>query len=148
MTMISEIMSRDVQIVGPNETVQRAARLMGELDVGALPVCDGRKLVGMLTDRDITIRATAAGLAPGETRVRDIMSGDVAWCEQEESNKDVLQRMGTSQIRRVPVVNERRELVGIVSLGDLALNEASTVSEALRDISAPPQAGPGSETTG
>ncbi|HST93480.1 MAG TPA: CBS domain-containing protein, partial [Microvirga sp.] len=81
---ISEIMTRNVRVVAPDRTIQEAARLMDDMNVGVLPVCDGRRLKGMITDRDITVRATAAGLPPDTTRVRDVMSDNVWWCFDDD----------------------------------------------------------------
>ncbi len=121
MQTVSEIMTRDVRFVTPHESLQRAAQLMDELNVGALPVCDGDRLVGMVTDRDITVRATAAGRAPSEAHVDEVMSTDVRWCFEDEEVDSVMQKMADTQIRRVPVVShdEQHKLVGIVALGDL-----------------------------
>lgn len=137
MKTIADLMTRNVQVIGPDEPIQRAAQLMDELNVGALPVCDGDLLLGMITDRDITVRATAAGLLPTQTRVADAMSDQVHWCDEGDQASEVLQRMGESQIRRVPVLNKRMVLVGIVSLGDLATRGNADVETALRDISEP-----------
>ena len=92
MRKISEVMTTDVKVIRPNETVQNAARLMADLDVGAIPVCDGKRLQGMVTDRDITIRATAQGRG-GDTPVSEVMTTDVVWCTAEDSTEDVLERI-------------------------------------------------------
>jgi CBS domain-containing protein len=136
MRKISEVMTTDVKVIRPNETVQSAARLMADLDVGAIPVCDGKRLQGMVTDRDITIRATAQGRG-GDTPVSDVMTTEVVWCTEDDSTEDVLERMADAQIRRIPVVDQDRNLVGIVALGDLALEDEENVDETLRDISMP-----------
>jgi CBS domain-containing protein len=122
MQMVSEVMTRNVTVVSPQETLQHAAQMMDDLNVGALPVCDGERLVGMITDRDITVRATSAGQPPAEARVADAMSGDVRWCFEDQTLDEVMQEMADTQIRRVPVVSHdaAHKLVGIVSLGDLA----------------------------
>lgn len=138
MQTIQDVMTGDVKSVSPEDTVRRAAELMKELDIGAIPVCDGAKLVGMITDRDITIRSTAAGQAPGSTRVGDVMSPDVRTCYATQSVDEVLAEMGDVQIRRVPVVDQAsHSLVGIVSLGDIATKHAATTDNALGKISAP-----------
>ena len=136
MRNISEVMTTDVQVVRPDETVQKAARIMADLDIGAIPVCDGTRLQGMITDRDITIRATAEGRG-GDTPVRDVMTTDVVWCSEDDNTQDVLERMSDAQVRRIPVVDLDRNLVGIVALGDLAIEDVENVDEALRDISMP-----------
>ena len=141
---VAEIMSTDVQVVGPQETLQRAAQLMDQLNVGSLPVCDGRRLLGMVTDRDITVRGTAAGCAPDQACVSDVMSADTAWCTDDQDVQEVLRTMGEAQVRRLPVLNVDRELVGIVSLGDIATKDPAPVDEAVREISTPsePDGGP------
>ena len=136
MQKISDFMTRNVQVVRPDESLQRAAQVMDELNVGALPVCDSNGLVGMITDRDITIRATAAGL-PAETRVSDVMTGHARWCTSEQSVQEAMAQMADVQIRRVPVIDADRRVVGIVSLGDLATRHQGHVAAALRRISDP-----------
>ncbi|HVL76292.1 MAG TPA: CBS domain-containing protein [Noviherbaspirillum sp.] len=122
MQTVSQLMTRNVQVVSPHETIRRAAQMMDELNVGALPVCDGERLVGMITDRDITVRATSAGMAPDEAHVDEVMSADVRWCYEDQPLDEVMQQMADTQIRRVPVVShdDARRLLGIVSLGDIA----------------------------
>jgi CBS domain-containing protein len=124
MQNLSEIMTRDVQVVRPGATVQEAAQTMRQLDVGALPVCDGKKLLGMLTDRDIAVRSTAQGQDPKATKVSDVMSPEVAWCFEDTSVEDVARTMEAKQLRRIPVVDRNKELVGIVALADLATSRA------------------------
>jgi CBS domain-containing protein len=137
MQRIEDIMTRDVRTITPQETVQRAAQMMDELNVGAIPVCDGERLVGMITDRDITVRSVAAGQQPGKTCVEDVMSGDVRTCRAGQSVDEVLGQMGDVQIRRVPVLDDQDHIVGIVSLGDFATRNAARVDEALEEISEP-----------
>jgi CBS domain-containing protein len=122
MQMVSEVMTRDVMFVAPQESLQRAAQMMDDLNVGVLPVCDGKRLVGMITDRDIIVRATSAGTAPGDAHVEDVMSADVRWCFEDQPLDEVMQQMADTQIRRVPVIShdDAHILIGIVSLGDLA----------------------------
>jgi CBS domain-containing protein len=134
---IADVMTRDVQVILPDRSVRDAARLMDDLNVGVLPVCDGRRLVGIITDRDITVRATAAGKDPDQTRVREVMTDDVRWCFEDEDVKDVVRTMSEVQIRRLPVVDRNKHLVGIVALGDLATDRAEGANEALRRISEP-----------
>ena len=137
MAKVSEIMSPNPQVIGPEDTLQRAARMMQELDVGALPVCNGRQVLGMLTDRDIAIRGVAAGLKPDTACVSDIMTRDIQCASDSQDSDEVMRLMGECQIRRLPVVNERKELVGIVSLGDIATRQNHHTDEALREISEP-----------
>lgn len=147
MKPIAEVMTRDVTVIEPDADVRRAAQLMRDLDVGALPVCQGKQLLGMITDRDITIRATAEGLLPADARVADVMSKDAAWCFDDQSVGAVLQQMGDLQIRRMPVVSRHNnQLVGMVSLGDLAVRQAASVDSTLEDVSRP--MAPQRESTG
>ena len=137
MARISEVMTRGVQVVRPDETLQRAAQLMDELNVGALPVCDGDALVGMITDRDITVRATAVGMQPSEHRVHEVMTEQTRWCTEDQSTEEVMKQMGDVQIRRLPVLDAQRRVVGIVSLGDLATRQGEHTGELLREVSWP-----------
>ena len=116
---ISKIMHRDVKIVGPNETLRDAAVVMKKLDVGVLPVGEHDKLVGMITDRDIAIRGIAEGKGP-DAKARDVMSHEVKYCFEDEDVDHVAENMAELQVRRLPVLNRDKRLVGIVSLGDLA----------------------------
>jgi CBS domain-containing protein len=138
MPTIEDVMTRDVQTISPQDTVQRAAQLMDELNVGAIPVLDADKLVGMITDRDITVRSTAVGQDPGATQVGDVMSTDVRTCTTRQSVDDVLSQMGDVQVRRIPVLDEDTgKIVGIVSLGDVATKHAADVDRTLDEISTP-----------
>jgi CBS domain-containing protein len=137
MSTIAEIMSTHVRTIQPQESLRRAAQCMQELDVGALPVCDGERLLGMLTDRDITVRGIADGLNPDQACVSDIMSPEVQTCAADQDADDAKRLMGTHQLRRLPVVDKNGRLVGIVSLGDLAVRESGHIDRALREISSP-----------
>ncbi|MCY7315293.1 MAG: CBS domain-containing protein [Rubrivivax sp.] len=137
MSLIADLMTPEPVTVGPHDSVQRAAQLMDELNVGALPVCLGDRLLGIVTDRDITVRATAAGLDPTSTEVDMVMSDRVRCCSPRHTAAEVLRQMAAVQIRRVPVLDESDRLVGIVSLGDLAAREPAGVEDALRTISTP-----------
>lgn len=137
MPQVSEIMTPDVQVIEPQETLRRAALLMQELDIGALPVCDGDQLLGMITDRDITVRGVADGLDPDQACVSDVMSGDVQFCTEDQDAQEVMRLMGDKQVRRLPVVDLDKRLVGIVSLGDMALRQPGHVDQAVREISEP-----------
>jgi CBS domain-containing protein len=123
MQTVSQVMTRNARWVAPGESLQRAAQLMDELDVGALPVCEGERLVGMVTDRDIAVRGIAAGKAPQTSHVDEVMSADVRACFEDQSVDEVMAQMGDSQIRRVPVVSHENppRLIGIVALADLAV---------------------------
>ncbi len=137
MTTVSQIMTTDVQTIGPQETLQRAAQLMERLNVGSLPVCSGSRLLGIVTDRDLTVRGTAAGMTPQGACVSDVMSKQPLWCLETQDTSDVLRRMGEEQVRRLPVLSADGEVVGIVSLGDLATRQSADTDRALRDISMP-----------
>jgi CBS domain-containing protein len=137
MTTIAEIMSRDVQTIAPEDTLQKAAQQLRELDVGSLPVTSGTRLLGMLTDRDITVRAVAEGLNPQQACVSDVMTQQVQSCNTDDDVASVMQQMGDAQLRRMPVVNQNQELVGIVALADLALKSGRHIDETVREISQP-----------
>ena len=132
---ISEVMSRDVKIAAPGDTLQHAAQMMKDIDAGVLPVGDNDRLVGILTDRDITIRAVALGKSPATCHVRDVMSSDIKYVYEDESVEDAAKNMGDLQIRRLPVLNRDKRVVGIVSLGDVALKKKDSAGEALKDVS-------------
>jgi CBS domain-containing protein len=117
---ISEAMSTDVKIASPGQTIRDAARLMAEIDAGVLPVGENDRLVGMITDRDIAVRAVAAGKGPN-TPVRDVMSTEVMYCFEDDEIDEVSQNMAEIKLRRLPVLNSEKRLIGIVSLGDIAL---------------------------
>ncbi len=134
---ISDVMTRDVRVIQPDRTVRDAARLMDEMNVGVLPVCDGRRLIGMITDRDITVRSTAAGIAPDQHSVREIMTDNVEWCFDDDDVDEIVEIMSAKQIRRIPVVDRSKRLVGIVALGDLAEESEERAQRALRRISTP-----------
>ena len=132
---VREIMTRDVKIVSPTDDLQSAAQLMEKNDFGMVPVGENDRLVGMLSDRDITIRAVARGLAPDRAKVREVMTTDVKYVYEDESVDDVSRNMSSLQVRRLPVLNREKRLVGIVSLGDLALKKPEPAGDALRSIS-------------
>jgi len=142
MQLVHEVMTRNVQSVSAGDTVRRAAQMMDDLNVGALPVCEGERLIGMVTDRDITVRATSAGLNPDDALVEQVMSADVRSCFEDQSLEEVAQQMADTQIRRVPVVSrdDAQRLVGIVSLGDLATKAAGggqVVEQVVEKVSFP-----------
>jgi CBS domain-containing protein len=124
---VSKFMTREVQLVTPTQTIRDAAQMMLDLDAGALPVQQDDRLVGMITDRDIACRAVAQGKSP-ETPVRDVMSSEVLYCFEDQEINDVARNMGEVKVRRLPVVNRDKRLVGIISLGDLAPNEEPAVT--------------------
>ncbi len=135
---IREIMTPAVQCVRPGDNLVEAAGVMRELDVGVVPVCDNHELVGMLTDRDIAVRAVAEGWDPNRTFVRDIMSPHVVFVYDDDTVDSVVQLMEEHQIRRAPVMTRENKLAGIVSLGDIAVDASPNLSaEALREVSRP-----------
>jgi CBS domain-containing protein len=107
--LLKDIMTPDVKVVAPGDTLEEAARKMAELDVGPLPVCEGRRVVGMLTDRDITVRATAAGCAPKATLICDTMTQDITCCYEDQDVSDAVRLMMEKQVRRLPVLNRANE---------------------------------------
>jgi CBS domain-containing protein len=134
---IRDAMSDDVRIVNPSQTIRDAAALMARIDAGSLPVGENDRLVGMITDRDIAVRAVAQGKGPN-TPVREVMSEDVKYCFEEDDVDLVAQNMADLKVRRLPVLNKDKRLIGIVSLGDLALTDGpSNAGEALCGISEP-----------
>lgn len=137
MRTVADVMTRDVVCISPKETLQDAAARMDELNVGALPVCRKGKLIGLLTDRDIAVRACAVGMSPRTTLVEEVMTEPSRYCTPGQAVDAVLRQMGDLQIRRLPVLDDAGELVGIVALGDLAEISASGVDAALRRISTP-----------
>ena len=135
---VREAMTRDVQLVKPEQPISAAAKLMADLDIGALPVQENDRLVGMITDRDIAVRAVAVGRGP-DTPVGEVMSREIKYCYEDQTVDEVTQNMGELRIRRLPVLNRDKRLVGILSLGDLAIDEGARdeAGEALGGISRP-----------
>ena len=135
MTRVGEIMTRSVAVVQQDDTLQQAAQKMKTLNIGSLPVCDGDAMVGVVTDRDITVRAVAAGMLPQEARVSSVMTADVHWCSENDSIQQAMELMGEAQVRRLAVLDENRRIVGVVSLGDLATRQSAHTDATLREIS-------------
>jgi len=135
---VSTAMCNRVKIATPNQSIREAARLMAQIDAGVLPVGENDRLAGMLTDRDIAIRAVAAGKGP-DTPVREVMTMEVKYCFEDDDLEDVAQEMAELKVRRMPVLNHDKRLVGILSLGDIAraADEADTAGNALTSISEP-----------
>ncbi len=134
---VNEAMTSDVKIANPNQTIRDAARLMAQIDVGVLPVGENDRLVGMITDRDIAIRAVGADKGP-QTPIREAMSKEVLYCFEDDDLDDVMQNMADIKLRRLPVLDRDKRLVGILSLGDIALTEgAGSAGSALCGISEP-----------
>ena len=134
---IADVMTPDPQTVRSGDTLQSAAQLMDELNVGVLPVVDSGELIGILTDRDIVIRSTSAGQDPSTAKVSDAMTTDAQTLQEDASVEEAVEIMEEHQLRRVPVVNGAGRLVGIVSLGDLAASGTPEAADALEAISTP-----------
>ncbi len=136
---LKDVMTRDVEVVHPDATLQEAARMMKALDVGPLPVCDGEQVVGMLTDRDITVRATAAGRDPTTTKVREAMTPEVVALFEDQDVEEAARLMQERQLRRLLVLGPDRHVVGIVALGDLAVEtgDERRVGQVLEAVSEP-----------
>lgn len=136
---LRDIMSRNVEVVNASASLEDAAIKMKNLDVGLIPVCDGDRLQGVLTDRDITIRATANGRDPKITKVTDVMTTDIAYCLEDQEVEEAVSLMEARQIRRLPILNQNKSLVGIVSLADIAVHvgDRDLSGETLEEISAP-----------
>lgn len=141
MTTVADVMTRDVRTMSPGDSVVDAARCMDEMNVGVIPVCEGDKLVGMVTDRDIVVRGVAAQEGDLKNmKLADVMSAHVRCAREEDDVDRVLSEMAEAQIRRLPVVDGDRKLVGIVSLGDIAAKNPEDevdVAMSLGDISSP-----------
>jgi CBS domain-containing protein len=131
---VADAMTRDVKMVNPGQSIADAARMMADSDIGSLPVAENDRLVGMVTDRDIVVRGIARGKAP-DTTIKEVMSTDIKYCFEDNDLDDVARNMGDLQIRRLPVVNRDKRLVGIVALGDLAETDEPAAGEALTQIS-------------
>jgi CBS domain-containing protein len=136
---LRDIMTRNVEVVNGNASLKEAATKMKKLDVGLIPVCDGDRLKGLLTDRDITIRATADGRDPSKTKVNEVMSTDIAYCLEDQAVDEAVILMEARQIRRLPILNQDKQLVGIVSLADIAVHvgDRDLTGETLEEISEP-----------
>lgn len=133
---IANIMSRDVHFISPDTTLREAAKKMKQIDSGVLPVAEGDKLVGMLTDRDIAIRGVAAGKGP-DAKARDVMSHELKYCFEDEDVQHVAGNMAELQVRRLPVMSRGKRLVGIVSLSDISQGSLPHTARALHGISKP-----------
>lgn len=138
MTTVTDVMTRNVRTLTPSDTVASAAKAMGELNVGVIPVCEGDKLLGVVTDRDIVVRAVAQGL-DGNTPLAKVMSTDIRTARESDDLDTVLADMASSQIRRLPVLDGAERLVGIISIGDIAVKgqDEEDVGQSLADISSP-----------
>jgi len=137
--LVKDIMTRNVEVVAPGDTLEQVARRMEVLDVGPLPVCEGNRVVGMITDRDITVRATASGCDPKSTLVSEAMTHDIVRCYEDQDVRDAAKLMKEKQIRRLLVMSRADDLVGIISLGDLATEagDQGQPGEVLKKVSEP-----------
>ncbi len=138
--LVNDVMTADVECARPNDTIAAAAARMRDLDVGALPVCGANeRLVGMITDRDITIRATARCCDPAHTKVSEVMTHDISYCYEDEEVSQAAWQMMEERVRRLPVLSRDKQLVGVVSLGDLAVDgDQQLAGQALEAISEQP----------
>jgi CBS domain-containing protein len=118
---IRDILTKNPEVIRPDATICEAARKMKQLDIGVLPVCDGERLVGCLTDRDLTIRAIAEGCDPFSTKVREVMTPEIFYCFEDDDLDAAAEIMEDKQIRRLPVISRNKRLVGIITVGDLAV---------------------------
>jgi CBS domain-containing protein len=137
MTTIADIMTRSIATVRRDETLQAAAARMQEMDVGSLPVLDGRAVAGIITDRDIAVRGVATGMIPQESLVSDVMTAEVRFCRADDTIEQAMAEMGDLQVRRLPVLDAKNEIVGIVALADIATRQSAHTDETLREISTP-----------
>ena len=139
MPQLKEIMTPSVEVVSPNATAADAARKMMDFDVGAIPVCDGEQLIGMITDRDLVLRVMAISRDPVQARVSEAMTPGLVYCFEDEDAEVAADLMAEKQIRRLPVLSRTKQLVGIVSLGDLVVDglDTQTSGAVLRDVSDP-----------
>ena len=134
---VSEVMTRDVQTIRPDQPVQDAASFMLSTDAGSIPVTDGDRLIGMITDRDIAVRGVAKGYGP-ETPVRELMTGDIICARVDDNVEEVATKMSEARVRRLPVIDSEDKLCGIVSLGDLSREtDDETATQALEGVSQP-----------
>jgi len=134
---VSDVMTRDVQTVRPDTTVQEAANFMLREDAGSMPVRDGDRLIGMITDRDIAVRGVAKGHGP-DTLVRDLMTDEIICAHEDDDVEEVASKMSNAQVRRMPVIDDNEQLCGIVSLGDLAREgDSESADQALEGVSEP-----------
>lgn len=134
---VSEAMTRDVRVATPGQSIRDVAKTMAEIDAGSMPVGEDDRLIGMITDRDIAIRAVAQGKGP-DTPVREVMSDSkVLYCFEHDDLNDVAKNMGEEQVRRLPVVDKDKRLVGILSLGNIAQRESKSAGKAVRGVTKP-----------
>ena len=136
---VRDIETMAPEVIGPDETIEEAAKKMRQLDIGMMPVCDGERLCGAITDRDVTIRCVAEGRDPKSTFIRACMTSRIIYCFEDQNVKEVAKLMEEQQVRRLPVLNKDKRLVGIISLGDLAVRtgKEKLAGEILERVSEP-----------
>ena len=136
---LKDILTKDPEVISPEAMICEAGKLMKQHDIGMLPVCDGERLVGAVTDRDLAVRAVAGGHDPLKTRVKEVMTPGICWCFEDQSLEEVARLMEEKQIRRIAVLNREKRLVGIASLGDFALRskDEHLTEEILEGVSQP-----------
>jgi CBS domain-containing protein len=143
---VGEAMTRDVRLATPGQSIRDVAKMMAEIDAGILPVGENDRIVGMITDRDIAVRAVAEGKGP-DTPVRDVMSTEhIHYCFEDEDVADVARNMGQMKVRRMPVMDRNKRLVGIISLGDVAQQEQKAAGQAVDKIAE--KGGPHDQSSG
>jgi CBS domain-containing protein len=137
--LVKYVMTGSVEVIRPDTSLKEAAAKMRDLAVGSLPICSDGRLLGLLTDRDITVRATAEGCDPTTSHVSEIMSPELAFCFEDQPAEEAAEVMKEHQVRRLPVLDQTGKLVGVVSLGDLALGtrDTASVGETLQEVSLP-----------
>ena len=133
---VSKVMTREVRTIGPDETIADAARLMSQIDAGALPVGTNDRLVGMITDRDIALRAVGQGKGP-DTAVRDVMSAEIKYCFEDDDTEHVARNLGQQQLRRLPVLDRDKRLVGFIAIINIAQCDVATTDTLLRGVATP-----------
>ena len=141
---VKDIMTRKVETAGIDTPLSNAAEKMRTFDIGLLPVCDGDKLVGTISDRDITVRATANNLHPEQLRCQDIMTAEAVFCFEDQDVDEARQLMQSNKIRRLPVVNRQRHLIGMIALSDIAIGtgDSQNAGVAIQQISLPDEPKP------
>ena len=138
MKTVRDIMTSEAHCIAPDASLTEVAKLMGDLDVGSFPVCENDRLTGMITDRDITVRAVARGADPEKTTVREAMTGGIVYIFEDQDVEEAARLFEAKKIRRLPVLSRAKRLVGIVSLGDLAVNASTSLGgEVLKEVSEP-----------
>lgn len=136
---LKDVMTKNPKVLPVNATVRDAAKLMKEIDSGIVPVIENNRLAGVVTDRDIVTRLIAEDRSPNDTRVEKVMTDKVYFCYEDQDVKDAAKLMSEKQVRRIPIVNRQHELVGIISMGDLAVdvNKDKLTGQTLEDVSKP-----------